>query len=145
MSRDFTLDFGSKKVLLSRGFAKLASKQGTPEYYRYIEYKKLYADFTFDVREYNAKTSQRRYKGMNYDFMRIYIQRHETEANAKLMLEKLETLLLDMEGVSKDHCYPRIKHWFLLNYPELKKAGSFAEIRQQIDGEIQLASIDAVA
>jgi len=144
MSRDFTLDFSTKTVTLSSGFAKQARKQGTPEYYRFLEYLKIYSGYTFKERQIKRNESQNRYKGMDYDFMREYIKRHEAEAYVGLMLDKLETLLKDMEGISKDHCYPRIKHWFILNYPELKEAGKFVEARK-VSGEDKVVSIDAVA
>lgn len=131
MRGDFTIDLPSKTIYLSRSFEKNARKQGTPEYHRFVEYLKIYNGYTFEKCEYNTKASQRRYKGMTYEWMRKYIKRHETEANAKLMLDKLETLLLDLDGVSKGYRYPTIKHWFLLNYPELKDAGKFAEAREQ--------------
>lgn len=139
------LDHTEKRIVMDRTFAKNAEIIGSPEYDLLQECRKAYPNYQVVRREIKKKEGQNRYAGLTVDAMREHIERHEPEATKSYMLEKFDTLLVDMECISKGHTYPRVKSWFLKNYPEVKLTGKLVEDRQQDPQQNQLVSIDAVA
>ena len=139
------LDHAEKRIVMDRTFAKNAEIIGSPEYDLLQECRKAYPNYQVVRREIKKKEGQNRYAGLTVDAMREHIERHEPEATKSYMLEKFDTLLVDMECISKGHTYPRVKSWFLKNYPEVKLTGKLVEDRQQDPQQNQLVSIDAVA
>ncbi len=139
------LDHANTRIVMDRTFAKNAEIVGSAEYNQLQEVRKAYPNYTVERREIKKKEGQNRYKGMDYDWMRDYIRRNEEAEYVSLMLDKFETLLVDMEGISKGHVYPRVKSWFLKNYPEVKEIGKLIERRTQIGGENAVVSINDVA
>ena len=139
------LDHAEKRIVMDRTFAKNAEIIGSPEYDLLQECRKAYPNYQVVRREIKKKEGQNRYAGLTVDAMREHIERHEPEATKSYMLEKFDSLLVDMECISKGHTYPRVKSWFLKNYPEVKLTGKLVEDRQQDPQQNQLVSIDAVA
>lgn len=139
------LDHAEKRIVMDRTFAKNAEIIGSPEYDLLQECRKAYPKYAVVQRTIKKKEGQNRYAGLTVDAMREHIERHEPEATKSYMLEKFDTLLVDMECISKGHTYPRVKSWFLKNYPEVKLTGKLVEDRQQDPQQNQLVSIDAVA
>ena len=139
------LDHAEKRIVMDRTFAKNAEIIGSPEYDLLQECRKAYPNYQVVRREIKKKEGQNRYAGLTVDAMREHIERHEPEATKSYMLEKFDTLLVDMECISKGHTYPRVKSWFIKNYPEVKLTGKLVEDRHQDPQQNQLVSIDAVA
>jgi hypothetical protein len=139
------LDHAEKRIVMDRTFAKNAGIIGSPEYDLLQECRKAYPNYQVVRREIKKKEGQNRYAGLTVDAMREHIERHEPEATKSYMLEKFDTLLVDMECISKGHTYPRVKSWFLKNYPEVKLTGKLVEDRHQDPQQNQLVSIDTAA
>ena len=74
MKSDYTIDFDTNTIYLSRSFAEKARKAGTPENQRFLEYKKMYRGFSFQKREFKKNEKQNRYKGMTYDFIKTFVK-----------------------------------------------------------------------
>ena len=139
------LDHAEKRIVMDRTFAKNAEIIGSPEYDLLQECRKAYPNYAVVQRTIKKKEGQNRYAGLTVDAMREHIERHEPEATKSYMLDKFDTLLVDMECISKGHTYPRVKSWFIKNYPEVKLTGKLVEDRHQDPQQNQLVSIDAVA
>ena len=125
------VDTANHRIVMDRTFAKNAEIIGSPEYDLLQECRKAYPNYQVVRREIKKKEGQNRYAGLTVDAMREHIERHEPEATKSYMLEKFDTLLVDMKYISKGHTYPRVKSWFIKNYPEVKLTGKLVEDRQQ--------------
>ena len=139
------LDHADKRIVMDRTFAKNAEIIGSPEYDLLQECRKAYPNYQVVRREIKKKEGQNRYAGLTVDAMREHIERHEPEATKSYMLEKFDTLLVDMKYISKGHTYPRVKSWFIKNYPEVKLTGKLVEDRQQDPQQAQVVPIDPAA
>jgi len=115
------IDYPSRKIILSSAFEKRAFIPGTDEYDALQAVRTVHPGFTLATRQFKKNAKQEHYRGLTYDFMRDYIDSHETEP--KPVLAKLD----EMIGISKGHSlskrYPTIKSWFLERYPEYAKFG----------------------
>ena len=115
------VNYAERKIVLSSAFAKKAFTPGTDEYRQLQAVRNDYPDFVLKTRQFKTNTKQERYRGLNYDFMRDYIRKHEKDA--KPVLAELD----EMIGISKCHSlgkrYPTIKKWFLETYPEIAEFG----------------------
>ena len=124
--------YEEKEVVISSSFQKKASTYGTYEYDTLQEVRCSHPDFKITVRQFKTKTSQERYKGLTYDYMRGYITKVEGD-NAPAVLNELENLI----GISKCHSkgkrYPTIKKWFLDRYPEVAKFGIVEDEEKVVD------------
>lgn len=133
---DITVRFAEKELLLKSKFAKKAAQCGTPESVKLQKYIQLYPSFDIVVHEIRKAPAQEHYKGLTYDYMRDYINAHESEENASAVLQELE----DMIDISKCHSqgkrYPTIKEWFLVKYPAVKKFGVKEEDTEDTSAEM---------
>ena len=115
------IDYPSRKIILSSAFEKRAFIPGTDEYDALQAVRAVHPGFTLATRQFKKNAKQEHYRGLTYDFMRDYIDSHETEP--KPVLAELD----EMIGISKGHSlskrYPTIKSWFLERYPEYAKFG----------------------
>jgi len=139
------LDHAGKRIVMDRTFAKNSEIIGSPEYDLLQECRKNYPKYAVVERKIKRKEGQNRYRGLTVEAMREHIERYEPEATKPYMLEKFDSLLVDMECISKGHTYPRVKSWFLKNYPEVKLTGKLVEDCHLDPQQNQLVSIDAVA
>ena len=117
------VNYAERKIVLSSAFVKRAFTPGTEEYRQLQAVRNDYPDFVLKTRQFKTNTKQERYRGLNYDFMRDYIRKHEPKETAQSVLDELE----DQIGISKCHSvgkrYPTIKAWFLKRYPEIAEFG----------------------
>ena len=130
------LDHKNRLIVMDRKKKKNADVIGTKEYYQLQECRKNYPDYQAVTRKIKRKEGQNHYEGLDYLTMREYIIRHEPIETLDFMLEKFDTLLLDMDCISKGHAYPRVKSWFIKNYPEVKQIGKLYEIRPQQENAV---------
>ena len=115
------VNYAERKIILSSAFAKKAFTPGTDEYRQLQAVRNDYPDFVLKTRQFKTNTTQERYRGLTYDFMRDYIRTHESDP--KPVLAELD----EMIGISRCHSlgkrYPTIKAWFLERYPEIAEFG----------------------
>ena len=121
------LDHKNRRIVMDRTFAKNAEIIGSAEYDLLQECRKAYPKYAVVQRSIKKNEGQNRYDGMTFDAMREYIKRHEAAEHIDFMLEKLDAVIADMECISKGHSYPRVKSWFIKNYPEIKQTGKLFE------------------
>ena len=68
----------------------------------------------------SKKTKKDTLKGLNYDFMKQYIERHDDE-NRTNMVEFIKRTEKNDDNV-KTASYGQVKKWFLETYPEINYA-----------------------
>lgn len=112
-----TIDHENKKIRLPKAFAKASGKYGSEEYRMLMEIKRDVPNYEVIV-ETTRKKPKDNYKGLTYDYMERYIQKHNSE-----LIEEFKILhgeKEDMNGLFKSRSYSQIKKWFLTNFPEVK-------------------------
>lgn len=109
------IDYANKKIVLLAGFAKKSRFPGTPEYNRLKAIREDFPDFAVSQRTINKPKSKETYKGLTYEYIENYIRFHENAENMLADYQKLK----DIIGCHNSH-YPKVKKWFLNNYPEIK-------------------------
>ena len=90
---------------------------------------------TFVVRTRKIKTNPKKdtYKGLTYEYMKMYIKKHEDEKNVEEVLKYLEDQILISKCHGQRLRYPTIKKWFLAKYPEVAKFGIVEDEDQNND------------
>ena len=81
---------------------------------------------TFAVRRRQIKTNPKKdtYKGLTYEYMKMYITTHESEKTVQEVLDYLDEQILISKCHGQRLRYPTIKKWFLNKYPEVAKFGT---------------------
>ena len=101
-------------------FKKNAENTMSPEYQHLQSVRRDYPNYTVQTRQINKNKNKKSYKGLNYPYMKWYIQKHD-KINAISRLTELEHMI-DISMCHKKG-YPTIKAWFLEQYPEIAEFG----------------------
>ncbi len=111
----------TKKVIEVNGkaFAKKASTYGTEEYKMLQEARKDYP--TFRVTTVSSTKKKVGYKGLTYEYMEMYIEKHDDENKSKMSAYRnLRALDEESEIAFAEACtYQEIKEWFLNEFTEI--------------------------
>ncbi|MBE7052786.1 MAG: hypothetical protein E7391_00730 [Ruminococcaceae bacterium] len=110
-----------KKVIevIGKAFSKKASVYGTEEYKMLQDARKDYPTFRV-ITITNAKKKVC-YKGLTYEYMEMYIEKHDDENKSKMLAYKnLRALDEESEIAFAEACsYQEIKEWFLNEFTEI--------------------------
>lgn len=110
-----------KAIEITKAFAKRASVFGTEEFKLLQQYREYYKDYEVRVTTTMAKrTKKNNLKGLSYDFMKQYIERHDTEDQS--IMEEFNKKTVKNEDNIATKSYGEVKKWFLEQYPEIAKA-----------------------
>ena len=93
---------------------------------------------TFTVRRRQIKTNPKKdtYKGLTYEYMKMYIKTHESKETVQEVLDYLDEQILISKCHGQRLRYPTIKKWFLAKYPDVAKFGTF-EVETEAEVEAQ--------
>ena len=114
----------TKKIEMSKKEAKAAGKIGTPEFEELKNYMKEYPNFEIQIKAPAKRKVE--FRGLNYEYMRTYIQKHDDE-DGKIMGQFLTLIAQDkkdkVEGAEHLEAagYLDVKKWFLAKFPEIKE------------------------
>ena len=130
ISNPIRVDIATRSItVMTKTFADKAFRFGTQEYEMLRAARNDYPDFVVKVRQIRKNSNQEHYKGLTIDYMRYYIEMHDTSVS-----DEFE----QMVDIAKCHSvckrYPTIKSWFLDHFPEVAKFGL---------SEAQLAAYEA--
>ena len=116
-----TMKINEKKftIEVTKSFAQKASRVGSPEYYELLEVRHNFPKFKVVVNQTKSKDS---FKGLTYEYMKMYIQTHDDENGSNM------AVFMELRGKSEEAddaqadsmSYGEIKMWFLDTYPEIK-------------------------
>ena len=114
--KPISVNFKNQTIVMTSAFAKKASDPSTAEHRQLKEMVKTFPSFTV-VNHTIKKTKKESYKGLNYDFMRDYIETHVEVNKVMQALEDLEEQIY----LTKCHTakFPTVRKWFLATYPEI--------------------------
>ena len=114
----------TKKIEMSKNEAKAAGKIGTTEFEMLREYMAAYPGYEVQIKAPAKRKVELR--GLDYKYMREYIQKHDDEQHSKM--EKFKTLIAQdkkdkVEGAEHLEAagYLDVRAWFLTAFPEIKQ------------------------
>lgn len=117
-------------IEMDKTFAKKSTIVGSREYSLLQECRRDYPDYNVCRKEIRKNKKKESYKGLTYAYMEEYIALHDDQEHT--IKKRYDELRLIAECHSKR--YPRIKKWFLEQYPEIKAFG--VEKCEESEGEI---------
>ena len=123
------------RIEMTKNEAKAAGKLNTTEAKMLKEYRKEYPGFEIYIKP--APRRKTEFKGLDYDYMRTYIQKCKRDNKAEIM-EEFNTLTAQDKKAGKENTehlkaasYMDVKEWFLSTFPEIKK------YREEHDQKVQ--------
>lgn len=115
----------SRKIEMTKAEAKAAGKIGSEKFGELQQYMKEFPGFEIQI-----KASVKRkvdLKGLDYDYMRNYIQKCGRTDKDDIM-NKFNTLIAQEKKEGKEGSehlkaagYPEVREWFLSTFPEIKQ------------------------
>ena len=108
-------------IELSKKEAKAAAKFGTTEYKQLQEARRDYPTFSVVTVTRKTTTKKNTFKGLTYEYMEMYIQKHDDE-NKTIMAEykMLRGLTEEAEeALAVSFTYLEMKDWFLKKFPAI--------------------------
>ena len=127
MKNYLKVDVANSRLVMDRTFAKNCAIAGSAEYNLLQATRKDYPNFTVEQRTIKRNANKECYRGLTYDYMKMYIASHESEENAEVVKAELEEMILISKCHSMGYRYPTIKAWFLEKYPEIATFGMTEE------------------
>lgn len=114
----------TKKIEMSKNEAKAAGKIGSEKFHELREYMEMYPGYEVQIKAPAKRKVELR--GLDYKYMRAYIQKHDDEQHSKM--ETFKTLIAQdkkdkVEGAEHLEAagYLDVREWFLTTFPEIKK------------------------
>lgn len=110
-------NYSNRTIEVSEAFAKKASVYNSAAYNELKEIQQTYPNYTLKIVKSSSKAKSSLIKGINVEFMRKYIEKH----NEDNYLEKFE------EFVNKGLTFLAIKNNFIEKYPVFKNCKTKAD------------------
>ena len=113
--------YHNKRIIeMDRTFAKNAENTMSEEYQHLRSVRRDYPKYKDKVKTIKKIKKKKSYQGLDYPYMRWYIQKYD-KMNGTSQLAVLEHKI-DIAKCHKNG-YPKIKSWFLEQYPEIAEFG----------------------
>lgn len=125
-------------IEMNTTFAKMIENPMSDEYALLQKLKMENPGFKVSRRKIKSNPNKDSYKGLTYEYMKMYIKTHETKEQAKEIIAYLDDQILISKCHSQRLRYPTIKKWFLKQYPDVAKFG-MVEIVEQKENEEEAA------
>jgi hypothetical protein len=113
-----------KRIEMSKNEAKAAGKLNTPEANMLKEYRKEFPGFEIYIKPATRRKTD--FKGLDYKYMRAYIQNCNRKDKDDIM-EKFNILTAQDKKDGKENTehleaasYLDVKNWFLATFPEIE-------------------------
>ena len=116
-STDVKVIYSNKTIVITKKFAQKIGNPLSREFKDFMELRNMLSDFEVVVRATAKRTKRETHKGLNYDFMKQYIARHDDE-NATVMTE-FKKMTVKTDDNLATLSYGEVKAWFLEQYPEV--------------------------
>ncbi len=116
---NITINAKAHTIEMSKKYAELASRFGTPEYDDLQKARRDYPNYRIVTK--SVKSGKCAYSGLTYEFMEKYITAHDNEEHTILAEYNLlrakseEAIEIGMESAS----YTEVKDWFLDKFPAI--------------------------
>lgn len=117
MNRDAKVNFNNNTIEITKAFAKKAANPMSAEFKELMELRNNLEGFEVVVKASVKRTKKDTLKGLNYDFMRQYIERHDDENNSRMV--EFERITVKNDDTLATKSYGEVKRWFLEEFPEV--------------------------
>ena len=114
----------TKKIEMTKSEAKEAGKLNSEKFHELRQYMAIYPGFEVQIKAPSKRKVE--LGGLDYKYMREYIQKHDDEQHSKM--EKFKTLIAQdkkdkVEGAEHLEAagYLDVRAWFLTAFPEIKQ------------------------
>lgn len=108
---NYTIDFESKKITITKRFGKAASQIDSPEFKTMQRLRTEFAEFKFAYKTIERKENKKSYKGLSIAEMTRFISNRSEEEQ-----EMFKKVLIVTEN--KQGKYATVKKWFLDRYKD---------------------------
>jgi hypothetical protein len=105
---NITINYQKSTIEITKSFEKQASVYGSQAYNELREARAEFPTYRLAIK---TRKSSSGFKGMDYDFMVAYIEKHDNAEERKADFDKLRANNLP---------YGEIKDWFVTTYPIFK-------------------------
>ena len=122
-------NFKNQTIIMTNAFAKKASDPTTKEYRELKDMIKTFPSFKVVTHTIKKNSGKESFKGLNYDFMREYIETHVEVNKVMQALEDLEEQIYLTKCHSKK--FPIVRKWFLETYPEINT--NFGKVKAEFE------------
>ena len=125
------INFEKKVIEMSKKFAKAAEKFASDEYKQLQEARKDYPTFKIVTVSRNTTGKRETYKGLTYEYMEMYIQKHDDEQKsimAEYLMLRGKTAEAE-EALAESFNYLEMREWFLKKFPAIAQ---FHEARAKL-------------
>ena len=112
---NITINYKKSTIEITKSFEKQASVYGSQAYNELREARAEFPTYRLVIK---ANKSSSAFKGMDYDFMIAYIEKHENAEQRKAEFDKLRA-----SGLT----YGEIKQWFIDTYPVFEECKTRAQ------------------
>lgn len=116
-----TINFEKNTIEMTKTEAKEAGKFGSEKFNELVKLRTLCPDFEIVVKA--NSTNKDTYKGLDYDYMKRYIEAHDNKEENLKMFYKLRGLNEkgERDVAIKEYSYGDVRMWFLATYPEIEE------------------------
>ena len=116
-----TINYEMKKIEMTKAESKEAGNPTSEKFNELMKLRSIFPDFAIIVKTTSVKRDT--YKGLDYDFMKKYIEDHDNSDTNLKEFYALRGMNEDGERdvLIEEHSYGEIKMWFLSTYPEIEK------------------------
>lgn len=116
-----TINYEKKAIEMTKAEAKEAGNPTSAKFEELMKLRSIFPDFAIIVKTTSVKRDT--YKGLDYDFMKKYIEDHDNSDTNLKEFYALRGMNEDGERdvLIEEHSYGEIKMWFLSTYPEIEK------------------------
>ena len=131
MTNTLKINRNNNTIVMDRAFAKASEIVGSAEYNMLQTARRDYPTYNVVQRKIKRNPNKECYKGLTYEYMERYIISHCAEKLAEFK---------EMRLISECHSvrYPKIKEWFLEEFPEVAKYGV------KIENTLSISEVEAL-
>lgn len=115
---NITINTKARTIVITKKFEKAAGRFGSDEYKELREAKLDNPGFKVVVR--TVKQKKETYKGLTYDYMEMYIEKHDEDGSIMEEYKMLRGKSEDgMEALAVSCSYTEMKEWFFATFPAI--------------------------
>ena len=116
-----TINYEKKTIEMTKTESREAGNPSSEKFDELLKLRTVFPEFEVIVKTSSAKRDT--LKGLDYNFMKKYIENHDNKEENLKEFYKLRGL--DEKGVRdatiEDHSYGEVKMWFLATYTEIEE------------------------
>lgn len=116
-----TINYEKKTIEMTKNESREAGNPTSAKFEELMKLRSIFPDFEIIIKKTSVKRDT--YKGLDYDFMKKYIEDHDNSDENLKEFYKLRGMNEngEREAQIEEHSYGEIKMWFLSTFPEIEK------------------------